>query len=215
MQSRDNSEKEVSDAELLHSMATDRRDPQKAATACAIFYERHYRYLYAVCLHAYEWMLGNARIADLVQETLIRAYQKAGTYKADARVEDQQGQSRLVRGWLGRISENIVHDYFRDQPQVAFIDDYDLAEHPEPDPADTEPASDRLRRLELAMSQLSPREQDVLRETVFWYKPGEKHQRLPNSVMQQLAASLGTTPANIRKIRQRALAKLKNLTETI
>jgi transcriptional regulator len=33
--------------------------------------------------------------------------------------------------------------------------------------------------------------------------------------MQQLAASLGTTPANIRKIRQRALAKLKNLTETI
>ena len=65
--------------------------------------------------------------------------------------------------------------------------------------------------IEAAFDSLDAREQEVLRETMLWHKPGEANQRMPNEAASRLAAQLGTTPANIRKIRSRAIQKLRQI----
>jgi hypothetical protein len=49
----------------------------------------------------------------------------------------------------------------------------------------------------------------VVQVTAQWYQPDRDHQRLPNDVAADLAASLQTTPENIRQIRRRALKKIE------
>jgi RNA polymerase sigma factor (sigma-70 family) len=148
-----------------------------------------------------------------VQDTFVRAYEKAGTYKPDGEVDGVLGRQR-VRAWLGRISENIVHDYYRHEPQITFMDEGELPPEDPVDPTRDTGGSEKLRRLEDALAQLSEREQEVLRATAMWYKPGERQQRLPNSEMKKLAASWNTSSDNIRQIRGRALAKLRASMET-
>jgi len=48
----------------------------------------------------------------------------------------------------------------------------------------------------------------VIRVSEANYVQGAKQQRLPNEVSKNLAAQLGTTTENVRKIRQRAKEKL-------
>jgi len=71
-----------------------------------------------------------------------------------------------------------------------------------------EAASPELDAVQDGLSQLSDREQDVLRVTALYHRAGD-HQRLPNSVSAELAARWGTTNDNIRAIRTRAMKKLK------
>lgn len=179
--------------------------------AWATFYNRHKYYLYSVCHRAYFGSLDNGQIEGLVHDTFIRAYEKAATYRAPQEPEDPSTGRRRARAWLGRISQNILRDYFRNAPQITFTDELEYAQDPSPDSAADETPPQRLTRLEEALRQLSEAEQEVLRVTATWHQPGERHQRLPNSVMQRLASSLNTTPDNIRQIRVRALNKLRKI----
>jgi len=182
-----------------------------AKTAWTTFYSRHKRYLFGVCKRAYSRTLDNGQIEGLVQDTFIRAYERAGTYRPPDDSDDALHSRRRVRAWLARINENIFLDSFRNEPQITLVDDDELAEHSFPDPQRDEAPPPHLMELEQALGQLSEAEQDVLRVTAIWYRPGERHLRLPNSVMQQLASSLNTTPDNVRQIRLRALTRLRKI----
>ena len=200
------------DAELLLLMSN---GGAQSETAWNEFYNRHVGYVHAVCKRAFLPILRPERIEDLVQDTFIRAYQKAITFTSPPEL-DAAGQRRAVRAWLGTISESIAHDYFRNQPMVDFVDDEALetyAVQPANDDSD-DPASERLDLFEAAWGTLTGREQQVLRTTAFWSKPGAKNQRLPNKVMEDLVADLNTTRANIRQIRKRAVAKIREYMET-
>jgi RNA polymerase sigma factor (sigma-70 family) len=201
---------EACDADLLNSMAVHPSGSVAAKAAWTTFYSRHKRYLFGICKRAYSRTLDNGQIEGLVQDTFIRAYERAGTYRPPDDSDDTQLRRRRVRAWLARISENIFFDSFRNEPQIT-LDEDEVAEHPSPDPPKDEAPPPHLIELEQALGQLSEAEQDVLRVTATWYRPGERHQRLPNSVMQQLASSLNTTPDNVRQIRLRALAKLRKI----
>ena len=200
---------DTTDCELLRIMATVSRGTAKAQGAWAEFYLRHRRYMFGVCWRAFRDMLGGCRIEEIVHDTFIRAYERAGTYTASGD-SDEITARRRVRAWLGRISENIVHDLFRHEPALVLLDEIteDLAA-PEVGVSDDCPPTAELARLEAAFDNLSDREQEVLRTTSFWIKPEQRQQRLPNSVMAKLAASLNTTPENIRQIRARAMSKLR------
>ena len=63
--------------------------------------------------------------------------------------------------------------------------------------------------IDAALDSLSEREQLVIRTTFQYFRLGEQFQRLPNKVVQNLSAQLGTTPENLRKIRERALVKIR------
>lgn len=198
------------DAELLCEMAVEPRGSENGMAAWKEFYDRHRKYLYGVCLRAHGRYMGNGRVAELVQDTFIRAYEKAASYVADEAL-DCEGARWRARGWLGEISENIRCDYFRREPHVVFMEEDELPPAEDDDPFEDKGNPEHHSKIEEAMEKLNEREQDVLRTTMMWYKPGQRQQRLPNSVMRKLAESWNTTPDNIRQIRGRATAKLKRL----
>lgn len=199
------------DAELLLLMSN---GGAQSETAWNEFYNRHVGYVHGVCNRAFLPILRPQQIEELVQDTFIRAFQKANTFTS-APALDTAGQRKAVRAWLGAISESIAHDYFREQPKVDFVDDEALETYAvQPANDDLDPGSERLNLFEAAWATLNDREQQVLRTTAFWSKPGAKNQRLPNKVMEDLAADLKTSPANIRQIRKRAVAKIREYMET-
>jgi DNA-directed RNA polymerase sigma subunit (sigma70/sigma32) len=66
-----------------------------------------------------------------------------------------------------------------------------------------------LKCVQAAMDKLSDRERAILRITMDYWKHGSEHQRLPNDVAEDLARTFDITSDNLRKIRERALRKLK------
>lgn len=194
------------DGALLRRMCARDHDAPGARGAWAEFYTRHYKYLYGVCRRAYCNPIGEDRVSDLVQDTFVRVFQRACSFR-DQHGLELEGQRRLARAWLGTISEHVFADYFRNQPQVDLVDAESFSES---GGGNVEPESEPPPSLlDAALETLTDREQQVLRTTALWYKPGERHQRLPNSVMEELATALGTTSANVRQIRVRAIAKVK------
>lgn len=203
----------MQDAELLQIMSEKDGEDRLCTLAWGEFYRRHRDYVYGVCLYAFKGIIGEHRVSEVVQDTFVRAYEKAGTFDSRG-ITGVDDQRLLVRGWLGVISENIVRDSFRGQPEVSFVEDevlesQELTEDPPGEP------SIRAQRMESALEALNDREQLVLRTTALWYRPGQSQQRLPNKVMSQLANSLNTTPDNVRQIRARAMGKLRARMEAL
>ena len=67
-----------------------------------------------------------------MQDTFIRAYERARTYRPPDDGDDTQLRRRRVRAWLAQISENIFFDSFRNEPQIT-LDEDEVAGHPSPD----------------------------------------------------------------------------------
>ena len=198
------------DADLLVFMALADDDPAVARAAWDELYRRHVGYLYGVCLRAYGRLLGGpAGASDLVADTFQRAYEHAATFD-DGGVGDPERLRLRVRCWLGRIAERLAMTVLRGRSrlptQLLDLDQWQSVAGADLPP---EPAPERIERVRQAVGSLSEREQLVIRVTFHWYQPGREHQRLPNDVAADLAASLHTTPENLRQIRRRALRKIR------
>lgn len=199
-----------SDADLMAYMAMAGDDPSIAQSAWAELYRRHVGYLYAVCLRAYAELLGGeAGVCDLVADTFKRAYEYAEKFDADG-IDDPERLRLRTRAWLGRIAQRLVQTTLRGRAQLAtrFLDqDHWHAVASVPPPQEQTPRRSEAARA--AVLSLSKRAQMVVRVTLQWYQPDRTHQRLPNDVAADLAATLGTTPENIRQIRRRAFRKIE------
>jgi RNA polymerase sigma factor (sigma-70 family) len=209
----------ASDEELLFYMSMQAEEPALAQEAWNVFYGRHVGYLFGVCRKSYS-SLGQAVVEEVVQQTFVKAYEGADTYDGAGLSGDEA--RRNVRGWLGKIARNVFVDTIRKQPLLL----------PLPEAGDSaaeldiigrgakwwdcgEPVeSPRVRLLQEALETLSERELDILRITAMWFQPGQTQQRIPTADLQRLAASLQTTAVNMRQIRKRAIAKLKEYIES-
>jgi len=199
------------DADLLETMSLAEADPAEARVAWEVFYRRHVTYLYAVSLRAYGDLLGGeAGAADLVADTFRRAYEHAGTFDA-AGMAEADGLRRRVRGWLGRIAQRLMLSALRQRGRLGgrFLSPEHWANVPERRPPADEADRVRIGAVRQALGRLNEAEQLVLRTTFQWYQVGRSHQRLPNDVAADLAATLATTPENLRQIRRRALRKVE------
>jgi len=200
------------DADLLAYMAMADEDADGARAAWETFYRRHAQYLHAVCLRAYGPLLGgDAGAADLAAETFRRAYERAGTFDPGG-IDDAERLRLRARAWLGRIAQRLAQTALRGRGRLAthFLDQgawQQVAREPAAARADSE----TIRRVRRAIESLNEKEQAVIRVTFQWYQPERDHQRLPNDVAADLAATLGTTPENLRQIRRRALRKIETL----
>lgn len=204
---------DITDFELIRRMAGEDVDPACAREAWGVFYLRHRDNLFSICMWHYEYLLGAEGVKDLVQDALMRAYDRASTFN-HAEICDGDGQQRKCRRWLARIAENLVRDTYKNQPKVTLADDGSLddiaAVAGESSGGNGIPDSKRLSLLKAAFDSLSETEQTVLRTTMFWWQPDQQHQRMPNRAMEQLSRQIGKSPDNIRQIRLRALRKLKD-----
>lgn len=196
------------DDDLLVYMSWRETDDQVACAALAELYRRHVRYIYAAVNKAYGFVLSPDEINGLVKDTFQRALVKAKTFKPSG-LQDRDRMRRRVLGWLSVIAKNLAREVLRGREQKP--EETILPERWAELPArnSTPELSDEERMVREAMEEvLNDREQDVLRVTLFYYDPGREHQRLPDDVAADLAARLGTTPDNLRKIRATAMAKM-------
>lgn len=198
------------DADLLVYMSLAEEDPPCARAAWEVFYRRHVDYLYHVCLRAYANVLrGEAPVADIVADTLRLAYEHAARFDP-AGITDADRLRLRARAWLGWIARRRVQDLLRSRGQVRTcnmdLDGWQRVAQPDRPVSKPSPQHQRVRD---AIDALTKREQLVIQVTFQWYQPDRDHQRLPNDVAADLAATLGTTPENLRQIRRRALKKIE------
>lgn len=204
--------KDIPDFELIRRMADHEPDPQQAREAWSLFYIRHHQFLRRVCASRHGYSLGLAGVKDLVQDAFINAFNGAQTFD-HAEECGAHEQELKCRGWLLAIAQNLLRDRYRGQPEVCLVDEADLeslagASDGDPDQIEA-PQSERLIVLKAGFGLLSDAEQTVLRATMLWWKPDRRHQRMPESAMQELSKQTGKSPATIRQMRLRALRKLE------
>ncbi len=84
---------------LLGRIRKDEKDPQ----AWREFVDRYGRHIYAWCLNR---RLQPADAEDVTQQVLVKLAQRLGTFEYD--------RNQTFRGWLRRITENAVTDFFRE-----------------------------------------------------------------------------------------------------
>lgn len=202
---------ENSDFDLVRKMA-DQQDAAGAKEAWTQFYVTHYKSVLRISLCQHAYLLDREGVEEVVQDAFVKAFRSAGTFDSQEQCSPEV-QSRKLRAWLSRIVENTVRDRFRGQPVIDFVEDEELANSASSTGADectNAPDSERLMVIKEVWSTLSDLEQTVLRATLNWWRPGERHQRMPNDAVQQLVKLTGKSPDNLRQIRRRAMKKVED-----
>jgi RNA polymerase sigma-70 factor (ECF subfamily) len=156
--------------------------------AFRVFYDRTARPVWAYLTR----MTGDPRLADdLLQEAYYRLLRARATHESDAH----------RRNYLFRIATNLVRD-LRRRPQIEStrLADAPGGDHADPRSADVAAAAARRVDLGRAMTQLKPRERDML-----WlaYAQGSSH--------QEIADALGLKRASIKLLLFRARRRLAAL----
>lgn len=196
------------DEELLVYMSLRGEDPKAAEEAWAEFYNRHLGYLFGQCKKVYSATLGDLGVSDLVQDTFVRAFERAGTFKSRPTIDNDAIRYR-VRGWLGRIANRLFLDILRGPVERGLSETESIAPLPADDGnANDDCVSPRVKLIRDALATLSERERHVLRVTADWHRSDRVHQRISNKDMSALAQQLQTTAVNIRQIRKRAIDKI-------
>jgi RNA polymerase sigma-70 factor (ECF subfamily) len=180
------SELERLGADLASSEAEDLF--QMDEDAFRVFYDRTARPVWAYLTR----MTGDPRLADdLLQEAYYRLLRARVTHESDAH----------RRNYLFRIATNLVRD-LRRRPQIegARLADAPGGDHADPRSADVAAAAARRVDLGRAMTQLKPRERDLL-----WlaYAQGSSH--------QEIADALGLKRTSIKLLLFRARRRLAAL----
>lgn len=202
---------DAADADLLQYISWKKEYSELARRAFEVFHARHAEFIYRVCVKRYGGRLPHYYATkDLAGDALLRAVDAAGTYKGVPGL-GQEAARRQCRAWLLVVIHSVVMDVYRGKPTnensrtLEWFED--LAEAPMAD-------SPRLRLAEQAIKEvLSEREAEVLRVTLYYRKDGAEHQRLPNDIAAEIAATLDTSTENLRKIRASALAKVRAFIE--
>lgn len=200
------------DDDLVVYMTWKQDDPAVACEAWAEFYRRHVTYLFGVCYKAFgNTLKSRDRITDLVTDVFKRVYEHADSFKPSG-LTDRDAMRKRVRAWLGTIARRVFLDGLPPEnapPAESQLEQDRWQNIAEPEGVN-KPESKLIAVVKNAMQKcLTEREREVLRVTLHWYDPGSEHQRLPNDVAAELAKRLGTTPENLRKIRERSITKME------
>lgn len=148
-------------------------------------------------------------IGTQIAHECFEKVRKYKTFKVDeVKIKDCR---KAVMAYLYRIIQNLFNDYQRSAERKesvvvnksyfdGLLEDKSVGDDPE-----------RLQQVKKkavdVLSSLSPREQKVIL-TDLEYKRSQKY--LPDDVIELLAAEFGVKKDTIRKIRERAIQKIKN-----
>lgn len=194
---------------------------EQARAALTELYNRHYGYLKRRFEESYGRQVA---VADLLQDTFIRASKKAAKYEP-ANSDSTEEQKRRTQAWLGKIGKNLFLDQLKENER------FEPDEHIEatarrmppgirdgieatarglsPQLRDGREVSESVELVMDVLDELKWKERVVLRVTWCFYDPEKEHNRLPNDVSARLAEWVDVKPGSVRKIRQRAREKLE------
>lgn len=208
----------ASDEELLRLMARKDDSRSVADQAFAEFYNRHRQYLKArLCKAAQSW-LDEDGVLDLVQDTFLRVYEKAHTYKGKG-LQDELDERKFVRAWLNTIATNLLRDWLRTRKGLRFenFDDEKIVREVDSNLRIAKHArfhrSPATELIHQALDSLSEREQTVLRFYGLSVSPDDRQLKSPDAELEELALNLNTSKENIRQIKNRARDKIEKYVE--
>lgn len=197
---------EDADQDLLGYIAIDPTG-QSAREAGHELYTRHRTRLFNVLKRSWGRTLDDESLADLVHDTFMAAFDSAESYAGTTET--------ACLNWLVGIARNRLRIELERGSSVRA--ELVLSGQPEASWSvqvpETVSESEAVTLTEQALAGLDEREQEVLRVTMEFSRPGSKHQRLPNAIAAGLAARWSTTTTNIRAIRKRAMDKIKAAVE--
>lgn len=204
-----------SDFGIVRMMAD--RDEAWAVAAFQEFYDRHKHYLYSKAVEVCANLGCDAWVEDAMHETFGRAFRKAAMFKFPTCPPKEE--DNVVKGWLGAIATHWICDRRRkskledtksEEQWEQLTGSSSVAPGGESESFEPTPAKiEEWRLLDEAIESLTEREAQILRVTAQYHRLGQKFQRLPVDVVDELAESFNTTPENLRKIRERARKKVR------
>lgn len=204
----------ATEADLFEWMAAAESCQEDARAAFAEFHRRHAAFLYAQCVRRYR---GAAE--DIVQDTLLRVYERAETFdleRAGGGVTPA-GASRAVRAWMGSIAHQIATDYLADRTSGPLIVTPEritsLPDNTCADPAREYPSLDAelIERVRQVIDELSPREQEIAWVIAHRWSPDYQQNCWATEDLDSIAEKFSLKRENLRQIRTRLIKKLRTL----
>ena len=194
----------LTDEEFFPLMAdTARRE--RARRAFQELYERNAGFLYG----SFRWVAPAVYYGkdDLLQDTFLRAFERAGNFKPRGLAADHA--QRRVRAWLASIADRLIKEKWPRDRQ-GFVRLTQLTQECwQAMGSQEQPESEGPARVRQALSELAPRDRDIILIYMHWYDPELKQQRVPPSIVKQICAHYQVTKENFRQIVSRTLKRLE------
>jgi RNA polymerase sigma factor (sigma-70 family) len=201
-------------AELFLLMAMKDDDRQEAEKAFAAFYNCYKNYLYTVVKNACKsWeMYGDELIQAVHENTFLKVYEKADSFMMIENIAFERQEMRM-KSWLGKIAHKemllLLRQFKDEKEKIEYHNDLTFLENP--DEEVNPQTAEEILLAEKALRTLSERDRNIL-VTYLMFEEGNK--QLPRTEIQRLADMWDVLPDNMRQIKKRSLAKVKQYIET-
>ncbi|MBN1973252.1 MAG: sigma-70 family RNA polymerase sigma factor [Sedimentisphaerales bacterium] len=153
--------------------------------AFSILYRRHYDALFKYCVHR---LFDRHLAEDITSQVFLRVVEKFNTFR---------GTEKQFRGWLYVIATNFINEHLRKAAVHKKAENY-LKENPQNHNNNIEDKNAKLESLKNAIHSLKPKYQTII--TLYYFEKMKT---------EQIAETLGTTPATIRSQLSRGAEKLR------
>ena len=172
-------------------------DREEAMSAFGELYDIYKDVLWGLCVK----VCGDNATADLVYERTWKNIQNHPNY-------DYLKYNVSFETWMSRIAHNAWRDVMKKTVPMAedTIDDIIASEVGEEE-EEREPSAN-ARLIDEAMAELTEREREILK--IYLTYDTDKKLHVPQDVLDELQKRYQTTPANLRKIKSRALEKVRD-----
>jgi len=201
-------------ADLFLSMAMKDDDRQEAERAFAKFYDCYKNYLFTVVKNACKsWeKYGDELIQAVHENTFLKVYEKADSFMIIEELPFERQELRM-KGWLGKIAHRemllLLRDFKDEKEKHDYYDDLSFIELIQEE--DNSQTNEEILLVEKALKTLSDRDRHIL-ITYMMFEDGNK--QLPKPEIQRLAEIWNVLPDNMRQIKKRSIAKVKQYIET-
>lgn len=196
-----NKDVECQEAHELMRVVREHSGTDEAKAAFGEIYRRYWKTLWALCVK----VCGQGVGADLVFEETWRRIWKHPYY-------DYETYRTRFETWMSRIATRTACDI---RIELTLGDEellkMNLSVLPvecEVDGAKEEESNLNLKLVEEAMALLSEKESDILRTYVMYDTDSKRH--VPDKILDELRTKYQTSNANLRKIKSRALEKVRD-----
>ena len=170
---------------------------EEAMNAFGELYDIYKGVLWELCVK----VCGDNATADLVYERTWKNIQNHPNY-------DYQTHNVSFETWMSRIAHNAWYDVMKKSVPITedTIDDL-VATEEGIEEEETEPSTN-ARLIDEAMAELTEKEREILK--IYLLNDTDKKLHVPQEALDELKNRYQTTSANLRKIKSRALEKVRD-----
>ncbi|HEY5746110.1 MAG TPA: sigma-70 family RNA polymerase sigma factor [Chryseolinea sp.] len=193
------------DIDIIERMSFSEHDAAKSHEAFAEFHRRYAEFIYSTCFYVCRMLPEpDEAAADLTERILVRSFSYAASYNPNR---------ASVKTWLSKIAQNEFNDYYSEyrkhHPLAAEDDRNDTISIDSVDHEKVDRTKVNGGRIEMALDSLTPMEKDIVLVHMMYKDIDNLDSQIPKPVMDELCVRYDKKPHAIRKIKSRALIKIK------